>query len=59
LCGLGEFDEDTVVDLEETEELEDLARLGRDLVDTLDADDKGELGLLINEERATLAADTG
>jgi hypothetical protein len=33
--GLGDTDEDTVVDLEETEELEDLARLGGDLVDTI------------------------
>ena len=34
LCGLGELDEDAVVDLEETEELEDLSWLGCDLVDT-------------------------
>lgn len=33
--GLGDTDEDTVVDLEETEELEDLARLRGDLVDTV------------------------
>lgn len=32
--GLGELDEDTVVDLEETEKLESLALLGVDLVDT-------------------------
>jgi hypothetical protein len=32
--GLGEPDEDTIVDLEETEELEGLALLGVDLVDT-------------------------
>ncbi len=32
--GLGDADEDAVVDLEETEELKDLARLGGDLVDT-------------------------
>jgi len=44
--GLGQADKDTVVDLEETEELESLALLGVDLVDTLDADDEGELGLL-------------
>jgi hypothetical protein len=37
LCGgLGEPDEDTVVDLEKTEELEGLALLGVDLVDTTD-----------------------
>lgn len=33
--GLGQADEDTVVDLEETQELEDLARLGGNLVDTV------------------------
>jgi hypothetical protein len=49
--GLGEADEDTIVDLEETEELEGLALLGVDLVDTLDADDEGELGLGGDEER--------
>lgn len=32
--GLGKLDEDTVVDLEKTEELEGLALLGVDLVDT-------------------------
>ena len=45
LGSLGDLDEDTVVDLEQSEELEDLAGLGRHLVDTLDADDEGELGL--------------
>ena len=35
LCGrFGESDENAIVDLEKAEELEDLARLGRDLVDT-------------------------
>lgn len=43
--GLGQTDEDTVVDLEKTEELESLALLGVDLVDTLDAGDEDELGL--------------
>lgn len=52
--GLGEADEDTVVDLEKTEELEGLALLGVDLVDTLDADDEGELGLSGDEEGAIL-----
>ncbi len=37
-CGLGQADEDAIVDLEETEELEGLALLGVDLVDTLDTD---------------------
>lgn len=43
--GLGDLDEDAVVDLEETEELEDLAGLGGNLVDTLDADNEHQLGL--------------
>ena len=42
---LGDTDEDTVVDLEKTEELEDLAGLGGHLVDTLDTDDEDQLGL--------------
>jgi hypothetical protein len=33
---LGELDENTVVDLEKTEELENLAGLGSNLVDTMD-----------------------
>ena len=33
--GFGEFDENAVIDLEETEELKDLARLRCDLVDTV------------------------
>ena len=36
-CGLCEFDEDAVVDLEETEELHDLARFRGHLVDTEDS----------------------
>lgn len=52
--GLGNADEDTVVDLEKTEELEDLAGLGGDLVDTLDADQEDELGLSGDVERAIL-----
>lgn len=43
--GLGQADEDTVVDLTQAEELKNLAWLGAHLVDTLDADDEGELGL--------------
>lgn len=52
--GLGKLDEDTVVDLEETEELEGLALLGVDLVDTLDTDGEDELGLSGDVERAIL-----
>ena len=40
--------------MEETEELEDLAGLGGDLVDTLDADQEDELGLSGDVERAIL-----
>lgn len=43
--GLCDLEEDTVVDLEETEELEDLSWLWCNLVDTLDTDDKEKLGL--------------
>lgn len=46
LGGIGELDKGSVVDLTETEELHNLAGLGAKLVDTLDTDDKGELGLL-------------
>ena len=46
LSGLGDLNKDTVVDLEKAEELEGLALLGVDLVDTLDADDEDEAGLL-------------
>jgi hypothetical protein len=43
--GLGQAYEDTVIDLEKTEELQSLALLGVDLVDTLDTNDEHELGL--------------
>ena len=51
--GLGQADEDTVVDLEKTQQLEDLAGLGGNVVDTLDADHKGKLGLGRDVERAS------
>ena len=67
LGSLGDLDEDTVVDLEETEQLQRLALLGVDLVDTvkvnlcplrsirccipLDADDEDKLVLGRDEER--------
>jgi hypothetical protein len=47
---LGKLDEDTVVDLEQAEQLQSLALLGVDLVDTLDADNKGKLRLGRNVE---------
>jgi hypothetical protein len=43
--GLVELDKDAVVDLPQPEELQNLAHLGSHLVDTADADDKGQLGL--------------
>eukprot|EP00053_Salpingoeca_punica_P000884 m.30830 g.30830 ORF g.30830 m.30830 type:complete len:301 (+) comp10629_c0_seq1:140-1042(+) len=54
--GLVELDEDAVVDLQETEELEDLAHLGRDAVDTADADDESKLVLGGHVEVAGLAS---
>lgn len=56
---LGDADEDTVVDLEKTEELKDLAGLGGNLVDTLDADDEDQLGLGRDVERAILLGSAG
>jgi hypothetical protein len=41
--GLGHANEDTIVDLEKTEELKDLARLWCNLVDTLDTDNEDQL----------------
>lgn len=56
LGSLGETDESTRVDLEQTQELEDLAGLRGNLVDTLDTDNEDELGLTLNEEAALLAS---
>lgn len=58
LGSLGELDEGTRVDLEQTQKLEDLAGLGGDLVDTLDADDEDQLGLILNVEVTLLAGNT-
>ena len=52
--GLGQADKDTVVDLEKTQQLEDLAGLGGNVVDTLQADDEGKLGLGGNVEVTSL-----
>lgn len=57
--GLGEADKHTVVDLEETEELEDFAWLRGNLVDTLDADDEDELGLRGDVEGAVFLGVAG
>jgi hypothetical protein len=51
---LGKLDEDSVVDLKKTEQLEDLAGLGGNLVDTLDTDNEDDLGLGSDEERSLL-----
>lgn len=52
--GLGGLDEHTVVDLQKTEKLEGLAGLRGHLVDTLDTDDKDQLGLGRNVGRVVL-----
>jgi len=57
--GLGQADEDTIVDLEKTKELKSLALLGVDLVDTLDTDDEDKLGLGGNVVAALGLGDTG
>jgi len=56
--GLGHPNEDTIVDLEETEELEDLAGLWCDLVDTLDTDNKDQLLLSRDVEGVVLLGNT-
>lgn len=56
LGGLGETDEGTVVDLDQTEKLQDLARLRSNLVDTLDTDNEGQLGLVRDVEVTLLAS---
>merc|ERR1719266_885370 len=45
LGGLVHLDEDSVVDLPQSEQLQDLLDLGRDLVDTTDPHDENQLGL--------------
>lgn len=57
--GLVQANENTVVDLKETEKLQDLAGLRGDLVDTLDADNKDKLGLGRDVEGAILLGLTG
>ena len=55
--GLCETNEDAIVDLEKTKQLEGLALLGINLVDTLDADDEGEFGLCWDVVGAFLLGD--
>jgi len=56
--GLGHANKDTVVDLEQTEELENLAGLWCDLVDTLDTDNKDQLLLSRDVEGTILLGET-
>ena len=56
MCSLGEANEDSIVDLEETEELEDLAGLWCNLVDTLDTENEDKLVLVWDVEGAILLA---
>jgi len=58
LCGFGQADEDAVIDLQETEELEDLAWFWCDLGDTLDTDDEDQFWLLFDVEGSLLPAQT-
>ena len=55
---LGNADEDTIVDLDETKQLKNLAGLGGDLVDTLNTDDEDQLGLSRDIERSLLLSFT-
>ena len=50
--GLGETNEDTVVELAQAQQLQDLAGLGAHVVDTADANHESDLGLRLNEEGA-------
>lgn len=59
LGGLGQSDEDTVVDLKESEKLEDLSWLGCHLVDTLDSHNEDKLVLLLNVEVSFLSGQSG
>ena len=57
--GLVDAEEDAVVDLAEAEELENLAGLGGDSVDTADAGDEENLGLRGDEDRALSSGSLG
>lgn len=56
--GLGQTNEDTIVDLKESQKLKGLALLWINLVDTLDTDNEDELWFLWNIERAISLGDT-
>jgi hypothetical protein len=51
--GLGELDEDTSVDLQQSQQLQNLSWLWCDLVDTLDSDNKDKLWLSWNVVRTS------
>lgn len=57
--GLGQSHEYTIVDLEQAQELQSLALLRVDLVDTLDAHDERKLGFSGNVVATLLLGDTG
>ena len=57
--GFGQTNEDAIVDLKQAEELEGLALLGIDLVDTLDTDDEDELGFGRDVVASFLLGDAG
>lgn len=50
LSSSSQSNEDTIVDLDKSEKLEDLSWLGCNLVDTLDSDNEDELVLFFNVE---------
>jgi len=54
--GFGELNKDSVVKLAETQQLQDLANLGADTVDTSDSDDNGDLCFIGNVEGTTVAS---
>jgi len=55
---LGEADEDTIVNLEEPEELKNLARFRSDLINTLNSNNKNQFRFIRNVERTLLLAQT-
>jgi len=58
-CSLGEADENTIVNLEEPEELKNLARFRSDLINTLNSKNKNQFRFIGNVERTLLLAQTG
>jgi len=58
-AGLVESDEDGVSDLSKSEELKGLLGLWRELVDTSDSNDEGELGLVWNVEVSVRLGNSG